>query len=105
MSRARQHIECAFGILSNKWRVFHSNILVAPDFSISITKATCILHNFVRRRDGFNIEDTFSCPLEDVDGKRGVGNSPLEAKTVREYFVNYVNDHKFSLAWQNKVLG
>jgi len=52
LSRARQHIECTFGILSNKWRVFHStNILVEPDFAILITKASCVLHNFVRRRD------------------------------------------------------
>jgi len=104
LSRARQHIECTFGILSNKWRVFHSNILVEPDFAISITKATCVLHNFVRRRDGIHIEDTLNCMLGDVNEKKGVGNAPSEAKNVREYFVKYVNKPEFSLSWQNKVV-
>lgn len=49
LSRARRCVECAFGILTNKWRVLHSPIQVNPDFAIHIVKATCILHNFVRR--------------------------------------------------------
>lgn len=57
LSRARRYVECTFGILSNKWRVLHTAILVNPDFATEIVKTTCVLHNFVRRRDGLNYND------------------------------------------------
>jgi len=102
LSRARQYIECSFGILSKKLRV-DSNV------AVTITKACCVLHNFVRRRDGLDgeniYEDTQSNPMESIMERRGVGNSQTNAKDVREYFVTYVNDPKHALSWQNKVIG
>lgn len=71
--------------------------MVEPNVAIQITKACCVLHNYVRRRDGFNSEDTFSCPMEDVTARIGVENSATLAKDVREYFVSYVNDPIHSL--------
>ena len=53
LSRARRFVECAFGILANKWRVFHTSISLDPDFVKEIVLAACVLHNFVRVRDGF----------------------------------------------------
>lgn len=105
LSRARQTIECTFGILAKKWRVFGSSIMVEPNVAIQITKACCVLHNYVRRRDGFNFEDTFSCPMQDITVGTRVGNSTTLAKDVREYFVGYVNDSRHSLSWQNKMIG
>lgn len=58
LSRARRFVECAFGILANKWRIFHRPIDVSCDFADTIIKACCVLHNFVRQRDGYNFEDT-----------------------------------------------
>ncbi|XP_060881937.1 uncharacterized protein LOC132953562 [Metopolophium dirhodum] len=101
---ARQNKECTFGILSNKWRVFHTALLVEPDFGVAITKACCVLHNFVRRRNGFYPEDTKTCDMEDVNQKIGVGNSTSVAKDVRDYFVDYFNQPTHELCWQNKIL-
>lgn len=70
LSRARRYVECAFGILANKWRILHTAMNVEPDFGDTIVKACCILHNYVRRRDGFNFEDTLSHRLEEIDGNR-----------------------------------
>jgi len=53
LSRARRYIECTFGILSNKWRTFHRPLNVKLDLAQNIIKACCILHNFVRVRDGY----------------------------------------------------
>lgn len=105
LSRARQNIECMFGILSNKWRVFHTALLVEPDFAVVITKACCVLHNFIRRRDGYNTEDTQNCEMEDEIEKIGVGNSTSVAKEIRDYFVDYFNEPAHELSWQNKVIG
>jgi len=104
LSRARQHIECSFGILSNKWRVFHTTLLVEPNFAVAITKAACVLHNFVRRRDGYNSEDAQICNMEKITRRNGVGNSTSNAKDVREYFVNYFNNPAHELSWQNRVI-
>lgn len=82
LSRARQNIECSFGILSNKWRVFHTTLLVEPNFAVTITKAACVLHNFVRRRDGYNSEDAQICNMENITRRNGVGNSTSNAKDV-----------------------
>lgn len=87
LSRCRRSVECAFGILANKWRIFHAPILVKPDFIDIIVKACCILHNFVRKRDGINYDDTESFPFADVEdlgqGPRGHGLD------VRNNFANY----------------
>ncbi|KAJ8889193.1 hypothetical protein PR048_008690 [Dryococelus australis] len=57
LTRARRYIERCFGILSNKWRLFHRAINVEPDFAETIIKTCYLLHNFVRERDGVRFED------------------------------------------------
>lgn len=73
LSRARRYVECAFGILANKWRVFHTSINLNPDFVEEVVLAACVLHNFVRKRDGYQFEDTLTCPLSDIDVVGTVG--------------------------------
>jgi hypothetical protein len=54
-------------MLSNKWRVLHRPINVQPDFAVDVVKGCTVLHNSVRNRDGFLIEDTTTITgLEDV---------------------------------------
>lgn len=87
LSRCRRSVECAFGVLANKWRVFHTPILVQPDFTDDIIKACCILHNFVRRRDGINYEETETHPFAEVTN---FGPSIREqGSNVREFFADY----------------
>jgi len=64
-------VECAFGILSSKWKIFQRTLNVSPDFAVDIVKVCVVLHNFVRERDGYKFEDTLTVTgLEDVpDGK------------------------------------
>ena len=68
-------VECAFDIVSNKWRVFHFSIDVRPDFCDVTVKTRCTVHNFVRQRDGFQVQDTlYECPLESVQAVGSRGN-------------------------------
>lgn len=53
-------MECAFRILSNKWRIFHRPIDVNIELTIDIVKCGCVLHNFVRARDGYNFKDSLT---------------------------------------------
>lgn len=57
LSRARRYVECAFGILANKWRILHRAMNVQYEFATDIIKACCVLHNFVLNRDGVQASD------------------------------------------------
>jgi hypothetical protein len=87
LSRARRTVECAFGVLANKWRVLNTSIQVEPNFTDEIVKACCILHNFVRKRDGINYEDSEINSLDDIE-THGVG-ARSQGVGVRDYFANY----------------
>ncbi|XP_022177724.1 protein ALP1-like [Myzus persicae] len=87
LSRARRTVECAFGVLANKWRVLHTSIQVEPDFTDEIVKACCILHNFVRKRDGINYEDSEINSFDDIETHGGGARS--QGVAVRDYFANY----------------
>ena len=50
LSRARRTVENAFGILANRWRVFHTSITLQPDNVESVIIAACVLHNLIRNR-------------------------------------------------------
>lgn len=87
LSRSRRTVECAFGLLANKWRVFHTPIMVDPKNLDFIVKACCVLHNFVRRRDGVNYEDTFTHPFEDLTNS---GPAPRhQGIEVRDFYAEY----------------
>jgi len=60
LTRARRYIECCFGILSNKWRILHRALNVEESMAENIIKTCCLLHNFVRNRDGLRFEDTIA---------------------------------------------
>ena len=46
LCRARSYVECAFVILSNKWRIFQRTLNVSPDFTVDIVKACVVLSFF-----------------------------------------------------------
>lgn len=47
LSRGRVAVECGFGHLCQKWRIFYKTINHAPKKAELITKAACILHNVI----------------------------------------------------------
>jgi hypothetical protein len=58
-------VVCAFGIFSNKWRIFQLPLNVSPDFEVVIVKASVVLHSYVRVRDGYKFEDALKMCLMD----------------------------------------
>ncbi|GBM56838.1 hypothetical protein AVEN_227345-1 [Araneus ventricosus] len=99
LSRARRYVECGFGILANKWRILHGPIDVSIDVADIIIQACCVLHNFVRHRDGYNFEDTLSCPLESIPA---IGKRDNIGVETRNSFKNYFCSPAGSVSRQNR---
>lgn len=96
LSSARKTVECAFGILFAKWRIFSSCIETSPKAADKIIKAACILHNIVIDKDGFHENETHIPPIpafcNQPTRSRSNNAAARKAKDVRnkfmEYFVN-----------------
>ncbi|XP_030747047.1 protein ALP1-like [Sitophilus oryzae] len=70
--RARRVVENAFGIMSSRFRIFRSPILLAPTTVVKLIKATCALHNWIRKVGN---EVTVTADIEDhVTGRIIPGN-------------------------------
>jgi hypothetical protein len=75
----------------NKWRIFQRPLNVSPDFEVVIVKASVVLHNFVRERDGYTCkfeEPLTVTGLEDVPDGQSVRGG-LTANNVRNKVADY----------------
>lgn len=100
LSRARRFIECSFGIMTNKWRILHRPLNVSVDMAESILKAICILHNFVRTRDGYTFEDTLTVQgLVPLVATRYTVRSK-QVTDIRDGFAEYFVSAEGELPWQ-----
>ena len=88
---------CTFGILTNKWRILYRPLDTNLEFSDFIVKACCMVHNFVRKCENLNFEDTLNeCPLENTP--------PVEVFCTRDYFADYFISPQGCVSWQyNKI--
>ncbi|XP_071050677.1 uncharacterized protein [Onthophagus taurus] len=102
LSRARRYVECAFGILANKWRIFHTAINLDPDFVTDVVKAACILHNFVIRKDNHgshNNDEVQDFQFDNIEPIATGGGSNI-ALATREKFADYFVSSVGALSWQ-----
>ena len=75
LSRARRVIENTFGILAAKFRIFRRPIVACPDKVTKISKAACVLHNYLRICDIRSASTTRQyCPPGYVDHEDPLGN-------------------------------
>ncbi|XP_034093001.1 protein ANTAGONIST OF LIKE HETEROCHROMATIN PROTEIN 1-like [Gymnodraco acuticeps] len=112
LSRARLVVECAFGILSSRWRMFRRAITTSPEVTELCVKAACVLHNFLRRK---TIGRKSRTPVEEsmdeapdtptlCDAPRmGSNNATRRSLQLRENFCSYFNEEG-AVPWQHKVV-
>uniref|UniRef100_A0A1B6H4T8 DDE Tnp4 domain-containing protein n=1 Tax=Cuerna arida TaxID=1464854 RepID=A0A1B6H4T8_9HEMI len=101
LHRARRYVECAFGILSNKWRIFHRPLNVSKKFSKNIVKACVVLHNIVRSRDVGGQDDEIIVPGSQFRNLiRNTKQTGKTGKGVRTIFANYFVSDEGKLPWQ-----
>lgn len=120
LSRARRTVENAFGILSNRFRVFHTAIHMSPEKVDQIVLAAVVLHNFLRRnttnyipKNYVDIEVLDTGDIVNGDWRNGMmldglqpnqnHNSSREAKENREIYKNYFLTLG-TVPWQDQFL-
>jgi len=108
LSRARRVVENAFGILSNRFRIYHTTINTSVEVADKIVKATVVLHNFLIMRKDHSGMPTCS---NDVDGEipainpldgvaaTGSNNYSKQAADIRNSLKAYFNGEG-SVPWQ-----
>ena len=127
LSRARRVVENAFGILVTKWRALRQPLVAKIETVDAVVKASCVLHNFLRRRDGVS-NDRLYISQGDVDmdvegrvvrgawrreaasqgladiGRLGSNNPARGATDLRERFARYFVSREGSVPWQDAVV-
>lgn len=111
LSRARQTVECAFGILSACFRVYKRPFEASLRKVDKIIKATCVLHNYLRNKTTLKEQmDDFDCTDFDdpdnqlVDLLPSSVRSSNEAFLVRKRFSMYFSSPEGSVAWQLQAI-
>nr|XP_039254584.1 protein ALP1-like [Styela clava] len=102
LSRARRTVENAFGILSQRFRVFLRPIAVLPHRVDIIVKAACCLHNYLQvGKDGIGGEANNIADAQRLEGMTRTGcNASTAALNIRENFADYFVSPVGSLSWQ-----
>ncbi|KAL0170727.1 hypothetical protein M9458_035323, partial [Cirrhinus mrigala] len=104
LSRARLIVENAFGILTAQWCMYRGVIEISPANVDAFVKATCVLHNFLRRSTNStrtpipSAGDGEAAGLQEVT-RVGSKNATREAIHVRENFMTYFSTEG-AVPWQ-----
>lgn len=109
LSRARNTVENAFGILSNTWRVYHCPLECSSELSVKIIKATIVLHNYIRQGNtaaNSHYEHEEHPPHSDLVRLHCASgtNSTREAVSVRNSFMEYFLTDEGRVPWQENVV-
>lgn len=105
LCRARRYVECTFGILTNKWRIFHRAMDVKIDLAIVIIKCCCVLHNFVRTRDGYKQEDTLEMNgLYNIRRNNAIRQGGRTLTHRRNALADYFVSRAGAVPWQDSFI-
>ncbi|XP_077149254.1 uncharacterized protein LOC143810032 [Ranitomeya variabilis] len=122
LSRARRVVENAFGIMANRFRVFHTAINLKLQSIDFVVLACCVLHNFLRRHDtssysppsfidsvdpitGDIVPGEWRAQEENLTGLQalGSGRQADDARDCREKYCLYFNGSG-AVPWQDRAV-
>ncbi|KAM4037290.1 uncharacterized protein ACNLHF_015979 [Anomaloglossus baeobatrachus] len=103
LSHARRMVECAFSILTAKWRVLTTAINVKVDTVDDIIKACVVLHNYLLTNGVTPIEEELSnSNLPDYTNI--TFRSGREIIALRDQFAAYFATEAGRLEWQDRLI-
>ncbi|XP_045024484.1 uncharacterized protein LOC116935885 isoform X2 [Daphnia magna] len=125
LSRARRTIENAFGIVTNKLRIFRKPMIGSPQNVENYIKAGVVLHNMLIREDSrfyldnqklpdhfdvngvliegaWRTDSTMTSMFRDLRPGKGM-NYPTVAKNIRDQFTKYFSNEG-AVPWQRVIV-
>lgn len=107
LSRARNVVENAFGILTARWGVYQRTMKLAPDSADKIVRATCVLHNYLQQQKRANHESD-----NDLQGTSNACaniahfgyHANQQAYDVRDKFREYFMSPSGAVSWQDNII-
>lgn len=108
LSRARRCVECAFGIMTAKWRLLGKAIETELEKAEKIVKCICLLHNLIIDMEGSYNPANLQEALEFYKQQQAASLVPTkqfnrstkEAQNIRNAFKSYFNGPG-AVPWQN----
>ncbi|KAM3918743.1 uncharacterized protein RB166_013520 isoform 2-T2 [Leptodactylus fuscus] len=89
LSRAWRRVECAFGILTAKWRIFTTTIQLKPESVDDIVKACVVLHNFLLTREPLPVDtEELESGLHGLDSSGP--RSTVAVRRMRDNFAVFI---------------
>ena len=101
LSRARRTVECAFGIMSGKFRILGKAIETKIDTVDIIVKAVCVLHNMILDKEGapddLTVNDIAVAATTDMNQRTYTRYAGQVCDSFMDYFCN-----EGAIPWQNE---
>ncbi|KAM4045426.1 uncharacterized protein ACNLHF_009259 [Anomaloglossus baeobatrachus] len=99
LTRARRMVECAFGIMTGKWRILTTAIQLKTDTVDDVVKACVVLHNYVLSKERLVMDPAdVELTLDDYDN---VGLRTTAAVcAMRDHFATYFMS---DAAWHGRM--
>jgi hypothetical protein len=96
LSRARQSVECAFGILKAKFKIIEGPVFCKEETLNSIIKATVVLCNFIIPREGLFFEGAGNYAVnhilnEDDGGRQRLSRPQRLRNQLTDYFLTLIS--------------
>lgn len=113
LSRARRTVENAFGILSNRFRIFLTPINLQVEKIDWVVTASCVLHNYLRHK-ATQLRTLVTSTLQDTNQPEETGQlssveatlfssrTTARAKEVREEYLTFFNGVG-AVPWQHNI--
>ncbi|XP_018312913.1 uncharacterized protein [Mycetomoellerius zeteki] len=100
LSRARRTVECVFGILVARWRIYRQPILACTSTAVKAVQATVILHNFIINQElDLPLAERQYCNLQEEERNlsatneltdiRNSSSRKSKALKIRDNFAHY----------------
>lgn len=109
LSRARRIVENAFGILTQRFRIFSTAIFLNVETVENVITSACIIHNMIsdEKSQANNIDDVDEPAASGLDSftedDESENISSLEPKAIRDKFKDYFNSVG-AVSWQNDTI-
>ncbi|XP_066596865.1 uncharacterized protein [Prorops nasuta] len=118
ISRARRTVESAFGIFSNKWRIFHTAITILPDTADLIVSASVCLHNYILKEEQkigsksyynselnyFPNENAPWMSIPDENLSTSVQSNVMAGEQQRAVLLNFFKSPEGQVEWQHEFV-